>query len=418
MLAVICSSAAADASATLLYRFAGGASGANPVGPLISDASGNLYGIAETGGIANVGLVFELSPPAKKGGPWVENILHNFSGKADGAYPSAGLAFDRAGNLYGTASGGGNCSYYCGVAFELARSKNNGWAYSAIITFAGPGIGGGGQPTGNLVFDSAGYLYGTTYYGGYVTCTSSPGPCGTVYRLAPPQSKGGTWTEVVLHSFGGIPDGQFPGTGVALDSRGDVFGVTSEGGTGPCTDGEGLTIGCGTLFEVSPANRTSWNESILYEFSGPKTKKPHQVDPSTVLLRDRDGTLYGSAGYDIFSLSPPRRRQGKWAEHVLHRFPPGIAGTVPASALVPDGNGNFFGTTVTSGLNGYGTVYKLSPPVKMGDSWRATTLQTFTGGLNSEQPLGGVIFGNDGALYGAASNPGASRGGYVFRLTP
>jgi uncharacterized repeat protein (TIGR03803 family) len=411
-IALAASAAAANAKLNVLFRFAGGTSGANPVGPLISDAAGNLYGVTQTGGVAKVGLIFELSPPAKKGGRWTETVLYSFTGKADGGYPAAGLAFDRAGNVYGTTYYGGNCAYDCGVVFELTRAKASSWRYSVIHAFAGVGTGGGGQPVGSPVVDSAGNLYGTTYYGGYKTCTNFPGPCGMVYRLAPPASKGGTWVETVLYSFSGVPDGQFPGKGVTLDLNGNVFGTTSEGGTGRCTDGSGLTIGCGTLFELSPASGGGWSEAVLHDFN------VTQNGPSTVLQLEADGSLIGAANYHLFQLSPPKSPGGTWNERVLYVFPEGIAGTIPGSALVPDGKGNLFGTTVTSGLSGYGTVYELSPPAKADSPWTVTTLQTFSGGLNSEQPLGGVIFGTDGALYGAASNTAANRGGFVFRLTP
>lgn len=163
---------------------------------------------------------------------------------------------------------------------------------------------------------------------------------------------------------------------------------------------------------MSPASGGAYREAVLHDFN------VTQNGPSSVLQREADGSLIGAANYHLFQVSPPKRPGGTWNERVLYVFPEGIAGTIPGSALVPDGKGNLFGTTVASGLSGYGTVYELSPPAKAHSPWTATTLQTFSGGLNSEQPLGGVIFGTDGALYGTASNPAANRGGFVFRLAP
>jgi uncharacterized repeat protein (TIGR03803 family) len=404
---------ASGARTVVLYRFSGGLDGGSPRGPLVADPSGNLYGVAEWGGGANAGVIFELSPPVGMGGAWTETVLHSFSRRAGGFGPMPGLTLDSAGNLFGTTFDGGNCPSDCGVAFELSPPSRRGgrWGFSVIHTFAGPTFGDGGGPAGSLARDAAGNLYGATHLGGDVACVNFAGPCGTVFRLSPPASRGGAWTVTVLYSFKGLPDGAAPSTPVVLDAHGNVYGTTSEGGTGRCTDGEGLTIGCGTAFVLSPSGSGKWTETVVHNF-GPAQQSPNGFG------FDRSDALFGSANYLLFELVPPRTQGGRWGERVLHQFVEGISGTISGSVQVPDGKGNFFGTTVTSGLTGFGTVYELSPPTVRGGAWSVTTLVRFSGGLDSNQPYGGVILGSDGSLYGTASNLGSTRGGVVFQTTP
>jgi uncharacterized repeat protein (TIGR03803 family) len=146
----------------IIHDFAGGHDGAAPVAGLILDGAGNLYGTTTQGGYDNCGsyscgMVFELVPNAD--GNWQEKILHYFTGGADGGYPYAGLTFDPSGNLYGTASFGGNTTCGCGVVFTLVPNSNGGWKEELLHTFFGrPGA----YPLGTPVFDAAGDLYGTT----------------------------------------------------------------------------------------------------------------------------------------------------------------------------------------------------------------------------------------------------------------
>jgi uncharacterized repeat protein (TIGR03803 family) len=243
---------ATGSTATLIYAFPGGSSGRNPEGHLIADQAGNLYGTTELGGINDNGTVFELSPPTFKGGKWTETVLYMFKGGIDGLAPNAGLAFDNFGNLYGTTFDGGNCHYDCGVIFQLSPPKVQGgaWTETVLHAFGGPDSPDGGGPTSSVVFDQAGNLYGTAEFGGSATCTNFPGPCGVVFQLSPPGSPGDPWTETVVHSFRGIPDGAFPFGPLNFDRLGNLYGTTTEGGTGPCTDGSSHDV-------VAPAEVTS-----------------------------------------------------------------------------------------------------------------------------------------------------------------
>jgi uncharacterized repeat protein (TIGR03803 family) len=160
-----------------------------------------------------------------------EKVLYHFSGGIDGAYPSSGLTMDAAGNFYGTASQGGNLTdctdgyVGCGVIFELT-SSNGKWQESVLYAFQGGTDGW--YPSGTLLFDTAGNIYGTTLYGGTGTSCSTSG-CGTVFELSP--NGDGSWTETVLHSFEYGSDGAFP-SGLTADASGDLFGVTTWAGDG------------------------------------------------------------------------------------------------------------------------------------------------------------------------------------------
>jgi uncharacterized repeat protein (TIGR03803 family) len=214
---------------SVLYRFNGGTDGALPPSALIRDKAGNLYGTTVLGGKVSCnppngcGVVFKLHTTG------AESVLHSFSGRADGAFPSAGLVRDKSGNLYGTTSNGGDqtCSLGCGVVFKLDTKGKEKVLYS----FKG-GMDGA-NPEAGLVRDAAGNLYGTTFYGGGTGCY---GGCGTVFKVG----KGGNKT--LLYSFTGGADGGNPYAGVIGDAAGNLYGTTFGGGVS----------GGGIVFKLKP----------------------------------------------------------------------------------------------------------------------------------------------------------------------
>jgi len=210
-----------------LYTFKGVPDGSAPYGSLVFDTAGNLYGTTSTGGPANAGTVFELSP-ATDGG-WTETVLYSFL-SSGGTDPSVGVILDSAGNLYGTTvSSGGTCGCDYGTVFELVRGTGGAWTKTTLHTFTS---NDGHSPLG-LVFDTAGNLYGVTFVGG----SSNDG---TVFELSP--GSGGTWTETQLHVFGGA-DGAGPVGSLIFDSTGNLYGASAYGGA---------DNNKGTVFEVSP----------------------------------------------------------------------------------------------------------------------------------------------------------------------
>lgn len=229
---------------------ADGEDGTDPSGGLSFDASGHLYGTTGLGGSGyclggqnphdvGCGTVFELTPTT--GGEWSENILYSFTGnEIDGQNPFAGVIFDAEGNLYGTTFYGGagglciNDVVDCGIVYELSPGAGGSWTETILHSF-NLSYTDGENPTGPLIFDASGNLYGTTIAGG------SYGISGTVFELTP--AAGGTWNEAILHSFGNPnTDGHYPNAGVIFDAAGNLYGTTTAGGTHDD----------GTVFEITP----------------------------------------------------------------------------------------------------------------------------------------------------------------------
>jgi uncharacterized repeat protein (TIGR03803 family) len=220
---------------TILYNFTNGSDGSSPIwyGNLVADGKGNLYGTASEGGYQSspcfgiCGSVFELSPSSSG---WTETTLYEFNGgSSDGAQPDAGLAFDKAGNLYGTTVQGGA---FCGTVFKLTPSGEGGWTESIIHSF-GTQQNDGCEPTTGVMVDDSGNIFGTAGNGG-------ASGFGMAYELT---NSGGTWSETVLHSFSFTGDGYNPQSSLVMDSAGNLYGTTLYGGTS----------GLGTVYELSPS---------------------------------------------------------------------------------------------------------------------------------------------------------------------
>ena len=335
----------------VLHSF-NGTDGTMPGASLVFDAAGNLYGTTSGGGTyAPFGTVFELSPNGRGG--WTEKVLHNFDNGTDGAFPD-GLIWDAAGNLYGTASGGG-IHPDGGTAFELSPNEDGSWTETVLHSFGGGTDGV--NPAAGLIFDAAGNLYGTTSSGG-IHCV--PFGCGTVFELSPREDGG--WTETVLHSFGLGTDGTYPHARPVFDAAGNLYGTTSSGGIHGCIGGSNS---CGTLFELSPKEGRGWTETVLHNFGN----GTDGFSPAGNLILDAVGNLYGITQYGgihtcdyqpvcgtVFELSP--REDGGWTETVLHSFGRGNDGQAPNGSLIWDAAGNLYGTTIAGGIHdncAYGT---------------------------------------------------------------
>jgi uncharacterized repeat protein (TIGR03803 family) len=315
-------------------------------GAVIFDSAGNLYGTTGAGGAYDEGIVFELTP--ETGGGWTEKILHAFGNGRDGIQPYAALAFDTAGNLFGTTSAGG--AYNGGTVFELMPRVGGGWTEKVLHEF---GNGSDGSyPVAVLTLDSAGNLYGTTVSGG----SGCVGGCGTVFELTP--KAGGRWTENVLHNFDhNGRDGFYPTAGLLFDAAGNLYGTTEWGGA----------YDSGIVFELTPKASEGWTERVLRSFN-----ITHGRYPSPLIL-DAAGNLYGTTStggaYDwgtVFELT--HNSGGGWTEKVLHNFDKnGRDGTGPNAGVVFDAVGNLFGTTVGGGDtaqcggDGCGTVFEITP---------------------------------------------------------
>ena len=218
---------------SVLYNFTGyqyGDDGANPVGGLIFDSAGNLYGTNSNYGNCGFGTLFKLTP---SGGGWTETLLHDFCGGGDGGKPGASLIADASGNFYGATPGAyPGYGTIRGSAFMFTPSGAGG-TYKLLYTFAEYG----GGPAGQLVMDGAGNLYGTTITGGNSGCGAYG--CGTIFKLTP---SGGSWTYTELYDFSGGSDGGNPYSNLVMDGSGNFYGTASMGGQ----------YGNGVIFEFTP----------------------------------------------------------------------------------------------------------------------------------------------------------------------
>jgi uncharacterized repeat protein (TIGR03803 family) len=212
----------------VLYDFTEGLEGGYPFAGLFRDTAGNIYGTASSGGLYSYGVVFKLAR-VRRG--WKETVLHSFPGGSNGGTPIGGVIADSEGNLYGTATTGGSGACYqfsCGVVFELMPSKHDHWKPKVIHAFVGSNGADGSEPYASLTRNNKGQLFGTTVAGG------SSNNAGTVFELA---MVNGAWKETVLYIFSGGTDGGYPFGGVYLDDLGNVFGTTSSGGNNSCLKG-------------------------------------------------------------------------------------------------------------------------------------------------------------------------------------
>ena len=422
----------------VLYSFQGGTSdGASPAGGVVFDAAGNLYGATDQGGgecpPAQCGIVFQLAPPAKNGDPWTETVLHVFKGNAsgDGNTPVGSVIIDRSGNLYGTTGygGTGNCELLgekvgCGTVYELSPPAEKGGAWTETVLYSFPTAKQGYLPNGDLVFDSAGNLYGATMFGGGygTTCNAFYQYCGAVFELSPPKTKGGKWTERVRHGFRGlkagssIGDGANPNGGLVLDDNGAIYGTTYRGGY-DCPHNSGQ--GCGTAFKLAPPTKKGslWTETILHRFSG----GGDGGQPNGALTFDAKGSLYGTAGGGnpsgggiAFQLRASN--VGQWKETVLHWFSDNGPGPFTAG-LVFDSSGNLYGPTA-EGSEFRGTVVRLKHPARQGGEWTPTVLYTFQGSPDGAGPVGHLVFDAAENLYGTTEGGGSSSYGAVFEVEP
>jgi uncharacterized repeat protein (TIGR03803 family) len=325
------------------------------------------------GGIApgcpgGCGTVFELTPPSTAGGPWKEKLLYSFTGQnGDGAYPTGGLVMDAKGALYGTASQVGAWGY--GAVFELSppAAAEGAWTETILYSFTGQN-GDGIAPEAGVLFGPDGGLYGTTLRGGNQSVCPENYPgfggCGTVFELTPPASAGGSWTEAILYAFAGPDgDGAFPESALVFGRNGSLYGTTYGGGT---------------------------------------------------------SSTYGT----VFELAPPTETGGTWTEKVLHDFRGSpVDGAFPETGnLLIGGNGAIYGVTAFGGANcvdadGCGTLFELSPPAASG-ARKETVLHSFAGSPADGSDPAGLTFGPGGVIYGTTWAGGLQGDGTIFQMTP
>jgi hypothetical protein len=434
VLAASASAFAANPVEQTVHSFLGKSEGAFPEAGLVADASGNLYGTTSGGGegFCCWGTVFELSPPTTAGGAWTETVLYAFGFGPDELYtPMGTLIFDTQGNLYGTASAGGAGA---GGVFELSPPSTPGGAWTETTLWEFEGYEDGAQPFGKLVMDTAGNLYGTAATGGSRRD-------GTVFELVAPTTPGGAWSEQTLYEFGSVAnDGLFPGSDLLL-RHGVLYGTTQAGGSPPPPQSSSY----GTVFQLAP-KAGHWTETILHRFAG-----TDGLDPLGGLIADSAGNLYGTTYFGgnttacpggivighgtetsgagcgtIYELSPPAAAGDPWQETTLYAFTNPGDGMNPSAALWRNKSGSLYGTAYDGGrtTGNDGVVFVLNPPGTAGEDWVFTVLHYFRGPAvdDGAKPLGALTHVGD-ALFGTTSFGGEPMepkawGGTVFSIVP
>ena len=440
---------------TVLHSFASNSTDGGTPGTILL-SGGNIFGITLYGGTYKDGTVFELSPSSRG---WTESTLYSFTGSLDGAFPS-GLTITSSGELVGVAAGGGKVlcdgfggQYYdCGTVWELAYSDSN-WTFSTLYDLV-PDIGFGG-PLGNPVVDSDGHITGATSWGVFQLTPGLSGiysaslvygfehedvaPMtglalgadgsyygtgglengGSIYKLTP--NAGGEWTRTVLWTSGSKGGLGLTTNYVGFDNSGNLIATLIYGSATCCG---------GTVLQFIPGNSDSWKLNRIYEFE----KGNDGAKPSAALIRDQLGNLYGVTEFGgnyqngtVFELSP--QQNGNWKETILYSFQGGQDGSAPLASLTMDSSGNLYGTTFSSTTDFFqpcspcGTVFELSAGAN--GAWIETVLHRFSSSGDGAYPKGGLVFDQEGNLYGTTAGGGAN--GYggggegygtLFELSP
>jgi uncharacterized repeat protein (TIGR03803 family) len=391
MIAILLTASSSASTFKVIYSFSF-SDGSSPNGDLITDAAGNLYGTTQFGGKSNRGIVFKLDANGQ------QTILYTFTGAADGGIPIGRLLRDSAGNLYGITSAGGDPVCSCGTVFKLAKNGS----LKVLHNFKGgkDGVQNQGQPELGLVMVK-GDLYGSASFGGVSGCDGNLG-CGVIFKVtqsgketvlhrftgqadgAFPQdlttdkagniygATGGSYMQgnagtlfkldtagklTTLYTFPGGADGTSPRWHLLRSASGVFHGVTQFGGnTTSCATG---SVGCGVAFTVD----ASAKERILHTFG----KKSTDGEVPSGGLFDETGNFYGVTVYGgtvnstcTLGCGVVYRVSGSGKYAVLYRFTGGADGWLPSGSLTKDGAGNLYGAA-TLGGSGNGVIYKITP---------------------------------------------------------
>jgi uncharacterized repeat protein (TIGR03803 family) len=330
---------------SVIYSFLGASNsdGAYPFGGLVLDSSGNIYGTTYQGGPSSQGTVFELS---KSGSTWTETVLHSFAdiSGSDGYYPYGALTFDAGGNLYGTTLYGGK--FNVGTVFQL-KASNGKFTYHVIHAFTNS-TSSAYYPYGGLVVDSKnGFLYGTTYNGGVIW------NAGAVYQL---QEISGHWIFSVIYNFLGDSLGQYTYSGLTMDANENLYGTNYQGGDFNLGDVFKLTLGSNKKWTqkiiysfkgyTKKDGATPNYAGVTIDSAGNLYGTTYQGGSSPA-----NNLNYGT----VYKLAA-----GTYKESLLWSFGTTGDGYYPEHEAILV-NGKLYGTTYAGGLHGQGVVYEIAP---------------------------------------------------------
>jgi uncharacterized repeat protein (TIGR03803 family) len=392
--------------------------GDHPTATPVVDASGAMY--VTTGGTyrlpRDLGAVVKLIPPTAGTTQWTGETLHLFSGDLDGYYPTAGLAIDAKGNLFGTVPGVEPAQSLIGYAlvFELSPPAAGQTAWVKRTIWAGYND----NIYAPLIVGKNGTLYGSIAQG---VASGGGNSFSSIFSLTPPGDGVKGWTFNTLYTFQGGSDGAYPVAALIEDASGALYGTTEYGGP----------ANMGTVFKLTPpsAGTGSWTEQQLYAFQG----GADGAMPVAPLAFGPNGSLYGTTlggtinnGGLVFQLTPPASDTAPWNEVPLCILSTQLGEGGAAGVYVGKGGRLYVplagGGKYSEGLADFaGTILKLIPPSSEQGSWTPEVVHAFEddnryGGPNT--PLAGLASGVDGLLYGTTSRGGSAGGGVVFSFAP
>lgn len=379
----------AQTSLTTLYDFTGSkGDGASPLGDLVADSTGTLYGTTAPGG--RRAQVYKLTPPAVSTSAWSKATLYS----ATPGNPVLGnltpVILGKHGELYGASDSCPGIPFGCVFQLMPPASSGGAWIMNVIHGFQGSAQGDGkGVALGKLAIDSKGKLYGVTQMGGVADTMVA----GTVYQLTPPATTGGSWAERILYKFRNVRGSfYFPQMSVTIGKNGALYGSTrfsndlKTGNRAP-----------GVIYQLS-LKAGVWTMTVINGAIGGNGV----LQPGTSQLTVAgNGTVYGvsTLAGGAFALLPPASSGGTWT---LIRLPSNTAGG-PGWELGLDPTGNLYGTDQTNQR-----AYKLTPPATAGGSWTYSLLHTFVGGSEGVVPFGRPLINSAGSVFGTteAGGPG------------
>lgn len=435
--------------------------GGTPVAALVSDGAGNLWGTTQTGGLSNYGTVFEVNVSTGVVSTVVDFVNSSNTLIANrGAYPSAALVSDGAGNLWGTTSQGGGHAF--GTVFAVNASTG---AIGTVVDFAGTETGNnrGGYPNDALVSDGAGNLWGMTNYGGRLLQ-------GTIFKV--------NTTTGLITTVANMGTNPITPAGLASDGAGNLWGTTSYGGAsgggtvfkldgsgnmttlvnfdplssgnnrgaypaaalasdGAGTGGAAVNLwgttsewganGTGTLFAV---NASTGAITTLLDFGANSAADPGMV-PAAAMVSDRAGAggsavnlwgtttaggLFGSpwGGGTVFTVNAST---GVFTTVVdfANTTTGDNRGNFPSAALMNDGAGYFWGTTAAGGANSAGTVFKVNASTGVVNTV-ADFANATTGDNRGGSPTAALVSDGAGYLWGTTQGGGANAAGTVYNV--
>lgn len=356
-----------DGVYTVLKSFNKSVDGGTSYGSLLQASDGNLYGMAQSGGASNYGVIFRLTLSG------TYTVLRSFNGAGDGGNPYSDLIQAKDGFLYGMTSYGG--TNYNGTIFKINTSGTTFTVLKALNTSVD-----GGNPEGNLIQGTDGNFYGLTRY-------TSGGTNGSFFKM----TSAGVLT--VLKKFSLATTGGYPLEGLIQSTDGNFYGTTSQGGNNMY----------GTIFKITPSGTLT----VLSSFNGATEGN----DPEDNPLVAKDSAYYGMTQLGgtfnygtIFKICAGTTT-------VLHSFNKSTEGGNPVGALVQATDGNFYGVTYTGGTNGAGTIFRMAA------SGTYTVLKHLSATTDGSNPKGNLVQGPDGALYGMTTAGGTSSVGTIFKIT-